>query len=94
MNYKLLFLTIGIFSSINLFAQQHGNEMGAQTDNDRHGGWAWQSTDFAGAIRKRKSMFKPALLGRLFEEGTVGRAGIALERVFNVTGERPPQFNS
>jgi Asp-tRNA(Asn)/Glu-tRNA(Gln) amidotransferase A subunit family amidase len=34
------------------------------------------------------------LLGRLFEEGTVGRAGIALERVFNVTGERPPQFNS
>jgi Asp-tRNA(Asn)/Glu-tRNA(Gln) amidotransferase A subunit family amidase len=34
------------------------------------------------------------LLGRLFEEGTVGRAGIALERVFNVMGERPPQFHS
>jgi Asp-tRNA(Asn)/Glu-tRNA(Gln) amidotransferase A subunit family amidase len=32
------------------------------------------------------------LLGRLFEEGTVGRAGIALEREFNVAGERPPGF--
>jgi Asp-tRNA(Asn)/Glu-tRNA(Gln) amidotransferase A subunit family amidase len=32
------------------------------------------------------------LLGRLFEEGTVGRAGIALEREFNVASERPPGF--
>jgi Asp-tRNA(Asn)/Glu-tRNA(Gln) amidotransferase A subunit family amidase len=32
------------------------------------------------------------LLGRLFEEGTVGRAGIALERAFQVSGERPPGF--
>jgi len=32
------------------------------------------------------------LLGRLFEEGVVGRAGIALEREFNVAGERPPGF--
>ena len=32
------------------------------------------------------------LLGRLFEEGTVGRAAIALERVFQVSGERPPGF--
>jgi Asp-tRNA(Asn)/Glu-tRNA(Gln) amidotransferase A subunit family amidase len=32
------------------------------------------------------------LLGRLFDEGTVGRAGIALERVFGVSGERPPGF--
>ena len=32
------------------------------------------------------------LIGRLFEEGTVGRAGIALERAFNVVGERPPGF--
>ncbi len=32
------------------------------------------------------------LLGRLFEEGTVGRAGIALEREFNVSGERPAGF--
>jgi Asp-tRNA(Asn)/Glu-tRNA(Gln) amidotransferase A subunit family amidase len=32
------------------------------------------------------------LLGRLFEEGTVVRAGIALERAFNVVGERPPGF--
>ena len=32
------------------------------------------------------------LLGRLFDEGTVGRAGIALERVFQVSGERPAGF--
>jgi Asp-tRNA(Asn)/Glu-tRNA(Gln) amidotransferase A subunit family amidase len=32
------------------------------------------------------------LIGRLFDEGTLGRAGIALERSFNVVGERPPGF--
>jgi Asp-tRNA(Asn)/Glu-tRNA(Gln) amidotransferase A subunit family amidase len=32
------------------------------------------------------------LIGRLFDEGTLGRAGLALERIFGVTGERPPGF--
>ncbi len=32
------------------------------------------------------------LIGRLFDEGTLGRAGIALERSFGVVGERPPGF--
>jgi Asp-tRNA(Asn)/Glu-tRNA(Gln) amidotransferase A subunit family amidase len=32
------------------------------------------------------------LLGRLFDEGTVARAGLALERAFGVEGERPPGF--
>jgi Asp-tRNA(Asn)/Glu-tRNA(Gln) amidotransferase A subunit family amidase len=32
------------------------------------------------------------LIGRLFEEGTLGGAGIALERAFAVTDERPPSF--
>jgi Asp-tRNA(Asn)/Glu-tRNA(Gln) amidotransferase A subunit family amidase len=32
------------------------------------------------------------LIGRLFEEGTLGRAGIALERAFAVADERPPSF--
>jgi Asp-tRNA(Asn)/Glu-tRNA(Gln) amidotransferase A subunit family amidase len=32
------------------------------------------------------------LLGRLFEEGTLVRAGIALERSFGVVDERPPGF--
>jgi Asp-tRNA(Asn)/Glu-tRNA(Gln) amidotransferase A subunit family amidase len=32
------------------------------------------------------------LLGRLFEEGTIGRVGLALEREFGVAGERPPGF--
>lgn len=33
------------------------------------------------------------LIGRLFDEGTLGRAGIALERSFAVMGERPPGFS-
>jgi Asp-tRNA(Asn)/Glu-tRNA(Gln) amidotransferase A subunit family amidase len=32
------------------------------------------------------------LIGRLFDEGTVGRAGLAMERAFRVTGERPAGF--
>ena len=32
------------------------------------------------------------LLARLFEEGTLARAGLALERSFDVMKERPPQF--
>jgi Asp-tRNA(Asn)/Glu-tRNA(Gln) amidotransferase A subunit family amidase len=32
------------------------------------------------------------LVGRLFEEGTIGRAGLALERIFAVAGERPGGF--
>src|SRR5271154_1991069 len=32
------------------------------------------------------------LIGRLFDEGTVGSASLALERAFGVVGERPPGF--
>jgi Asp-tRNA(Asn)/Glu-tRNA(Gln) amidotransferase A subunit family amidase len=32
------------------------------------------------------------LLGRLFEEGTVARAGLALEKTLGVAGQRPPGF--
>jgi Asp-tRNA(Asn)/Glu-tRNA(Gln) amidotransferase A subunit family amidase len=32
------------------------------------------------------------LLGRLFEEGTVARAGLALEKAFGTAAERPPGF--
>jgi Asp-tRNA(Asn)/Glu-tRNA(Gln) amidotransferase A subunit family amidase len=32
------------------------------------------------------------LLGRLFDEGTVARAGLAMERAFAVVGQRPPGF--
>ena len=32
------------------------------------------------------------LLGKLFDEGTVARAGVALERAFGVAGERPTGF--
>jgi Asp-tRNA(Asn)/Glu-tRNA(Gln) amidotransferase A subunit family amidase len=32
------------------------------------------------------------LIGRLFDEGTIGQVGLALERTLNVAGERPPGF--
>jgi Asp-tRNA(Asn)/Glu-tRNA(Gln) amidotransferase A subunit family amidase len=32
------------------------------------------------------------LIGRLFDEGTLGSAGLALERIFSVTDQRPPGF--
>jgi Asp-tRNA(Asn)/Glu-tRNA(Gln) amidotransferase A subunit family amidase len=32
------------------------------------------------------------LIGRLFDEGTLAEAGLALERQFAVSGERPPGF--
>jgi len=32
------------------------------------------------------------LIGRLFEEGTLGRVGIAIERAFAVANQRPPSF--
>jgi Asp-tRNA(Asn)/Glu-tRNA(Gln) amidotransferase A subunit family amidase len=32
------------------------------------------------------------LIGRLFDEGTIGRAGVALERAFDVSKERPQGF--
>jgi Asp-tRNA(Asn)/Glu-tRNA(Gln) amidotransferase A subunit family amidase len=32
------------------------------------------------------------LLGRLFDDGLVGRVGVALERHVNVSGERPAGF--
>ena len=33
------------------------------------------------------------LIGRLFDEGTIARAGLALERTLGVVGERPPGFS-
>ena len=41
---------------------------------------------------KRRVPHGVSLVGRLFDEGTIGRAGIALERVFGVAGRRPPGF--
>jgi Asp-tRNA(Asn)/Glu-tRNA(Gln) amidotransferase A subunit family amidase len=32
------------------------------------------------------------LIGRLFDEGTIGRVGLAMERAFGVAGERPAGF--
>ena len=34
------------------------------------------------------------LIGRLFDEGTITRAGLAMESAFGVVAEKPPQFQS
>jgi Asp-tRNA(Asn)/Glu-tRNA(Gln) amidotransferase A subunit family amidase len=57
-------------------------------------------SDWAPAPKNPLPKFSPprrvphgvTLLGRLFDEGTVARAGLALERAFAVAGERPPGF--
>jgi Asp-tRNA(Asn)/Glu-tRNA(Gln) amidotransferase A subunit family amidase len=41
---------------------------------------------------KRRVPHGVTLVGRLFDEGTIGRVGIALERAFGVRGERPKGF--
>jgi len=41
---------------------------------------------------KRRVPHGVSLIGRLFDEGTIGRAGIALEKAFDVRGERPKGF--
>jgi Asp-tRNA(Asn)/Glu-tRNA(Gln) amidotransferase A subunit family amidase len=40
----------------------------------------------------RRVPYGVTLVGRLFEEGTLGRVGLAIERAANVAGERPPGF--
>jgi Asp-tRNA(Asn)/Glu-tRNA(Gln) amidotransferase A subunit family amidase len=42
--------------------------------------------------RPRRVPHGVTLIGRLFDEGTLCRAGIALERAFGVADERPPGF--
>jgi Asp-tRNA(Asn)/Glu-tRNA(Gln) amidotransferase A subunit family amidase len=41
---------------------------------------------------KRRVPHGVTLIGRLFDEGTLGRAGVALEKAFGVAAERPPGF--
>ena len=40
----------------------------------------------------RKVPHGVTLVGRLFDEGTIGRAGMALEKAFGFVGSRPPGF--
>jgi hypothetical protein len=45
---------------------------------------------FAAAERRQRSEI--AVSGELFDEGTLGSVGLALEKSFGVVGERPPGF--
>jgi len=57
-------------------------------------------SDWAPDAQKPIPKFQPprrvphgiTLIGRLFEEGTVARAGLALEQAFGVASERPVGF--
>jgi Asp-tRNA(Asn)/Glu-tRNA(Gln) amidotransferase A subunit family amidase len=57
-------------------------------------------SDWAPDPKHAQPTFNPArrvphgvtLIGRLFEEGTIARVGLALERSLNVADERPPDF--
>jgi Asp-tRNA(Asn)/Glu-tRNA(Gln) amidotransferase A subunit family amidase len=57
-------------------------------------------SDWAPSPNKPLPTFSPprrvphgvTLIGRPFEEGTLGRAGLALEHIFGVVDERPPGF--
>jgi Asp-tRNA(Asn)/Glu-tRNA(Gln) amidotransferase A subunit family amidase len=40
----------------------------------------------------RRAPHGVTILGRLFDDGLIGRVGLALEREFGVAGERPPNF--
>ncbi|MCU1312254.1 MAG: Glutamyl-tRNA(Gln) amidotransferase subunit A-like protein [Acidobacteriaceae bacterium] len=40
----------------------------------------------------RRVPYGVTLIGQLFDEGLLGRIGVALERAFKVAGERPPGF--
>jgi Asp-tRNA(Asn)/Glu-tRNA(Gln) amidotransferase A subunit family amidase len=42
--------------------------------------------------RPRRVPHGVTFIGRLFDEGTLGRAGIALERALGVAADRPPGF--
>jgi Asp-tRNA(Asn)/Glu-tRNA(Gln) amidotransferase A subunit family amidase len=43
-------------------------------------------------VPPRRVPHSVTLIGRLFEEGTLARAGLALEKIFGVAGERPAGF--
>ena len=40
----------------------------------------------------RRVPYGVTLIGKLFDEGMLGRVGVALERAFNVASERPKGF--
>jgi Asp-tRNA(Asn)/Glu-tRNA(Gln) amidotransferase A subunit family amidase len=42
----------------------------------------------------RRVPYGVTLIGRLFEEGTIARVGLALERAMHVAAERPPLFSA
>jgi Asp-tRNA(Asn)/Glu-tRNA(Gln) amidotransferase A subunit family amidase len=60
-----------------------------ETRSDWAPGGPWSSRKLDKAHRVPHGV---TLIGRLFDEGTIARVGLAMERAFGVSGENPPGF--
>jgi Asp-tRNA(Asn)/Glu-tRNA(Gln) amidotransferase A subunit family amidase len=60
-----------------------------ETRSDWAPGGPWSAKKLAKAHRVPHGV---TLIGRLFDEGTIARVGLALETAFGVSGENPPGF--
>jgi len=82
-------LTISNFTGHPSLTLRTGSVMVEQARSDWAPNPAQPLPSFAPARRVPHGV---TLIGRLFDEGTIGRVGLALEKASNVAGERPPGF--
>jgi Asp-tRNA(Asn)/Glu-tRNA(Gln) amidotransferase A subunit family amidase len=82
-------LTISNFTGHPSLTLRTGSVMVAQARSD----WAPNPAQPLPAFSPpRRVPHGVTLIGRLFDEGTIGRVGLALEKAAGVAGERPPGF--
>ena len=82
-------LTISNFTGHPSLTLRTGSVMVEQARSDWAPNPAQPLPSFAPARRVPHGV---TLIGRLFDEGTIARVGLALEKASNVAGERPPGF--
>jgi Asp-tRNA(Asn)/Glu-tRNA(Gln) amidotransferase A subunit family amidase len=82
-------LTISNFTGHPSLTLRTGSVMVEQARSD----WAPNPAQpLPGFSPARRVPHGVTLIGRLFDEGTIGRVGLALEKASGVAGERPPGF--
>jgi Asp-tRNA(Asn)/Glu-tRNA(Gln) amidotransferase A subunit family amidase len=82
-------LTISNFTGHPSLTLRSGSVMVEQARSD----WAPNPAQpLPGFSPARRVPHGVTLIGRLFDEGTIGRVGLALEKASGVAGERPPGF--
>jgi Asp-tRNA(Asn)/Glu-tRNA(Gln) amidotransferase A subunit family amidase len=82
-------LTISNFTGHPSLTLRTGSVMVGQARSDWAPDPAMPLPNFSPARRVPHGV---TLIGRLFDEGTIGRVGLALEKAAGVSGERPPGF--